>query len=170
MRYKSSSRKYPCDPYSVSRRGWSGDAKREAGEEVEYKHAPSGLKGWQCSAGTTRRDQIQSVLNTGAASDSFCAPTSSYSTEFRVGRPGMVTRFSESQMPLKDVLATEPWCELTALEQAIKSPGAAVKIIEFQNVLPVARVQKKKVKFSCATYADRKNLLISQLKPLPMTH
>lgn len=144
MRYKSSSRKYPCDPYSVSRRGWSGDAKREAGEEVEYKHAPSGLKGWQCSAGTTQRDQIQSVLNTDAASDSFCAPTSSYSTEFRVGRPGMATKFSEPQMLLKDVLATEPWCELTAN----KSPGAAVKIIELQNVLSVARVQKKKSEVS----------------------
>lgn len=28
--YKSSFEKHPCDPYSVSRRGWSGDAKRGA--------------------------------------------------------------------------------------------------------------------------------------------
>lgn len=60
----------------------------------------------------------------------------------------MATKFSEPQMLLKDVLATEPWCELTALEQEIKSPGAAVKIIELQNVLSVARVQKKKSEVS----------------------
>lgn len=67
-----------------------------------------------------------------------------HGAKFKVGRPGIVTRFSEPQVHLGDVLATELWCELTASEQAVKSPAAAVKIKELQNILPVARVGKKK--------------------------
>lgn len=53
--YESSVRKHLCDPYSVSRRGWSGNAKGEGG--FMQTHV-SGLMGQQCSAGTMQRDRI----------------------------------------------------------------------------------------------------------------
>lgn len=46
-------------------------------------------------------------------------------------------------MPLKGVLTSDLWYELTALEQAAKSLGATAKIIALQNVPPVAGVGKR---------------------------
>lgn len=53
--HKSSCRKHLCDPYSVSRRGWSGDANWEVGF---MQTQVSRLMGRQCSAGTVQRDHI----------------------------------------------------------------------------------------------------------------